>query len=74
MLALIEKGMSREEAYKIVQANSARAWDEDLDFREHLKSDERVSTHLSANALAELFDYSYYVRYVDEVFGRIGLD
>ena len=74
MLALIEKGLSREEAYKIVQANSARTWDEDLDFRELLKSDDRVSAHLSAGALEELFDYSYYVRYIDEVFGRVGLD
>ena len=74
MLALIEKGVSRKEAYNIVQANSARSWDDDLDFRELLESDERVSTHLSAKALAELFDYSYYVRYVDEVFARVGLD
>ena len=74
MLALIEKGLSREEAYKLVQANSARAWDEDLDFRALLHSDDRVSHYLSAEALDELFDYSYYVRYVDEVFGRVGLD
>jgi adenylosuccinate lyase len=74
MLALIEKGLSREEAYKIVQDDSARAWDEDLDFRELLHSDERVSQLLSDRALDELFDYSYYVRYVDEIFGRVGLE
>ena len=74
MLALIEKGLSREEAYKIVQANSARTWDEDLDFRELLQSDERVSSYLNAEALDALFDYSYYVRYIDEVFCRVGLD
>ena len=73
MLALIEKGLSREEAYKIVQTNSARTWDEDMDFRGLLHSDERVRPYLSAEALDELFDYGYYVRYVDEVFGRVGL-
>ena len=74
MLALIEKGLSREDAYEILQANSARTWDEDLDFRALLHSDERVGHYLSAEALDELFDYGYYVRYVDEVFHRVGLD
>ena len=74
MLALIEKGMSRDEAYEIVQANSARCWDEDMDFRAFLHADERIGPHLSAESLDELFDYGYYVRYVDEVFGRVGLD
>ncbi len=74
MLALIEKGLSRDEAYGIVQENSARTWDEDLDFRALLRSDERVSAYLEAGELDEKFDYGYYVRYVDEVFDRIGLD
>ena len=74
MLALIEKGLSREDAYEILQANSARTWDEDLDFRALLHSDERVGHYLSAEELDELFDYGYYVRYVDEVFHRVGLD
>ncbi len=74
MLALIENGLIREDAYEILQANSARTWDEDLDFRALLHSDERVGHYLSAEALDELFDYGYYVRYVDEVFRRVGLD
>lgn len=74
MLALIENGLSREEAYKIVQENSARTWDEALDFLALLNTDQRVGDYLEPIELNEIFDYGYYVRYVDEVFDRIGLE
>ena len=73
MLALIERGLSRDNAYEIVQRNSMRTWDEDRDFRELIEADPEVTSHLSAQELRGLFDYSYYVRYVDEVFQRVGL-
>ncbi|MDP6402640.1 MAG: adenylosuccinate lyase [SAR202 cluster bacterium] len=73
MLALVAKGMSREEAYKLVQDNSAKVWDEGRDFRELIGTDSRVMSRLAAYQLPGLFSYDYYVRYVDEIFKRVGL-
>ena len=78
LLELVDKGLSREKAYKIVQANAARCWAEmDLpggcDFRDLLKSDPTVSTYLSESEMTNLFDYGYYTRYVDNTFQRLGL-
>ena len=74
MLTLIEKGVSRDDAYNLMQANSARTWDEDRDFRELVRSDAGVRAHLGDSELDEIFDYGYYVRFVDDVFARVGLD
>ena len=73
MLALIERGMSREDAYKVMQANAARTWDEDSDFRELVRSDSTVLSHMKNAELDDLFDYGYYVRFVDDIFERAGL-
>ncbi len=78
LLELVDRGLSREEAYKIVQASASRCWAEmDLpggsDFRALLKSDPTVSAYLSAPELDRLFDYSYYTRYVGDTFRRLGL-
>ena len=74
MLALIERGVSRDDAYKLMQTNSAHTWDEDRDFRELVRSDAGVREHLDDSELDEIFDYGYYVRFVDDVFARVGLD
>ena len=73
LLELVDKGLSREDAYKIVQGNAARCWEEGRDFRELLKSDATVAAYLSQQELADLFDYGYYTRYVDDTFRRLGL-
>ena len=74
LLALIEeKGLSREEAYHIVQHNAMRSWDEGEDFRTLLKTDPQATKHLTSAELDDLFDYGYYTRYVDDNFRRIGL-
>ena len=73
MLTLIEKGMSRDDAYRVMQTNSARTWDEDADFRELVRSDPAVRDHLSEADLHDIFDYGYYVRFIDEIFARAGL-
>ncbi len=73
MLALIERGMSREDAYKVMQVNAARTWDEDSDFRELVRSDSTVLSHMKNVELDDLFDYGYYVRFVDDIFERAGL-
>jgi len=73
MLALVEKGMRREEAYDLVQRHAMRSWDEGLDFRALVRSDPRVQALLSPQEVDALFDYGYYIRYVDETFRRGGL-
>ncbi|MCY3693290.1 MAG: adenylosuccinate lyase, partial [Chloroflexi bacterium] len=74
LLALVEeKGLSREEAYDIVQRNAMRAWDDAHDFRQLLKADPVASEHLTSTEMDELFDYGYYTRYIDDNFERIGL-
>lgn len=73
LLELVDRGLSREDAYKIVQGNAMRSWEEGRDFRDLLKSDATVATHMSSGELDDLFDYGYYTRYVDDTFRRLGL-
>ena len=73
MLALIEKGLSRQEAYGIVQRNAMQAWKERRPFRQLLDAEPDVTSRFSPAELDELFDYGYYVRHVDDSFRRVGL-
>ncbi len=73
LLALIEKGLLRQEAYKIVQRNAMQSWQARRQFRAVLNDDAEVTSRLSASELDELFDYDYYTRYVDESFRRLAL-
>ena len=73
LLALVDKGLAREDAYKIVQRNAMRSWDDNQDFRDLLKADPEAKASLSAEEMDEIFDYGYYTRYIDENFQRIGL-
>jgi adenylosuccinate lyase len=73
LLALIDKGMGREDAYKIVQDNAMKAWEERKNLLSLLETDDRTLAHLSKAELESLFDHSYYLRHVDDIFDRIGL-
>jgi len=73
LLALIDKGLPREEAYKMVQDNAMKAWEEKKDFLSLLEADGRITSHLSKEELKSLFDYDYYLIYVDNIFERLGL-
>ena len=73
LLALIEKGLSREQAYEIVQERAMRSWDDGADFRQLLREQSEVAKRLPGAALEELFDYGYYSRYVDETLKRAGV-
>jgi adenylosuccinate lyase len=73
LLALIEKSLTREEAYEIVQDNAMKAWEERKGFRSLLEADRRVTARLSKEELHSLFDYNFYVKHVDTVFERLGL-
>ena len=73
MLALIEKGLSRQEAYKLVQRNSTKSWKGNKSFLKLLQADPEVTAKLPSSELEPLFDVSYYLRYVDDIFQRLGL-
>lgn len=73
LLALIEAGLDRQVAYKIVQRAAMRAWEEELPLRDLLLEEPEVTSRFSAGALAELFDAGYHLRFVDDAFRRVGL-
>jgi len=74
MLALIEKGMDRESAYRIVQDNARKVWaDKELHFHSLLKDEEIIRKNFDDGEFAALFDYHYYLRRVDEIYARFGL-
>ena len=73
LLALIDKGLSRQDAYKLVQRNATKAWKGGRNFRSLLKADADVTAVLPVKELEALFDYDYYLRYVDDIFRRLGL-
>ena len=73
MLALVSKGLSREQAYKLVQRNAAKAW-EGADFQQSLKQDEEVRRVLSEEEIDRCFDPQHHLRYLDVTFQRLGLE
>ncbi len=73
LLALIDKGLSRQAAYKLVQRNAMTTWAGDQQFIDLLKADTEVAVALSPAELESLFDYKYYTRHVDDIFKRLGL-
>ena len=73
LLALIDKGLSRQQAYKLVQRNAMNSWQNGKDYLKLLKADKDITAVLPHNELEAIFDYNYYLRYVDDVFKRLGL-
>ncbi len=73
LMALIDKGMSRQEAYELIQRSAMRAWEGGQDFRKLLGADPAVTDLLNKKELDSLFDYSYYLREIDHIFERAGL-
>jgi adenylosuccinate lyase len=73
MLALIDKGLSRQDAYKIVQRNAMKVWNGNRNFLSLLKADNQVKEIISTEELEAIFDYQHYLSYVDDVFQRLGL-
>lgn len=74
LLALVEKGLSREEAYGIVQDCAHRAWNQEGgDFRQFISEDDRVTAHLSAAEIVGCFDTDRHLRHLDQVYQRLGI-
>jgi len=73
LIALIDKGLSRQKAYELVQRNAMKAWKQKASFLNLLKADAEITAQLSESELELLFDYSYFLNHVDKVFKRLGL-
>lgn len=71
LLALVKKGMTREEGYKVCQRNAAKCWDENVSFRAALEKDADVQRLLSEKDLDECFDLEHHLRNVDKIFERL---
>jgi adenylosuccinate lyase len=71
LLALVEAGLSRDDAYRLVQRNALAAWDEGRDFQELVASDPELAGMLDRQALARAFDLDDALRHVDTLFERL---
>jgi adenylosuccinate lyase len=71
LLALTQAGVSREDAYKLVQRNAMRVWDEGADFKTELLADTDVLAALSAEEIEDKFDLGYHTKHVDTIFARV---
>ena len=74
LLALIKKGVTREDAYQIVQKNAMKSWNEGLDFKNLLYGDNDVSKFLKNKEIDELFDLDKIMVNINKIYKRIGID
>ncbi len=73
LLALIGKGLSREEAYRMVQRHAMKAWESHEPFKPLLLADPEICRHLSPAEVENCFDLDYHLRHLDDIFARVGL-
>ena len=71
LLALTQAGVSREDAYRLVQRNAMKVWEEGKDFLEELLGDQEVRAALSEEEIREKFDLGYHTKHVDTIFKRV---
>src|SRR6056297_2790829 len=71
LLALTQAGVSREDAYRLVQRNAMKVWDHRTDFREELLADDEVRAALSEDEINEKFDLGYHTKHVETIFARV---
>lgn len=72
LLTLIEKGgLTREDAYAVVQENAMKVWKEGVNFKDLLKADKRVRKVLTESEIEDIFDLSYYTRNIEYIFKRV---
>jgi adenylosuccinate lyase len=74
LLALVEKGLTRETAYKIVQRNAMRCWKTGENFLDVLKEDEDIIKYLGDGELEKIFDYKSILEKIDFIFEKIGIE
>jgi adenylosuccinate lyase len=71
LLALVDAGLERSQAYELVQRNAMRAWEEEQDFETLIRSDSEITSTLAEETLEAVFDLAAYTRHVDVVFDRL---
>jgi len=71
LLALAKSGVSREDAYKMVQKQAMRVWKEKKPFKELIKKDKGICAHLSKKKIEEIFDVNYHLKYIGIIFDRV---
>ncbi|MEM8571889.1 MAG: adenylosuccinate lyase [Pseudomonadota bacterium] len=71
LLALTQKGVSRENAYALVQRNAMKVWEQGADFLQELNADQDVKTAMTSAEIEECFDLGYHTKHVDTVFSRV---
>jgi adenylosuccinate lyase len=71
LIYLAAAGMSREDAYRLVQSHAMHAWQNDLNFRELIESDPEINALLSPEKIAAAFDVTRQLTNIDEVFERV---
>jgi adenylosuccinate lyase len=71
LLALTQTGLSREDAYALVQRHAMKTWEQGRNFLSELKADPDVAARLSAGELDAMFDDAYHLRHVDAIFARV---
>ena len=71
LLALTQAGVSREDAYRLVQRNAMKVWTDDADFLAELLGDPEVRAALPEDAIRERFDLAYHLKHVDTIFARV---
>ncbi len=71
LLMLADSGISREEAYELVQKNAMKAWKENLNFKELIKNDKKIKKYLTNEDIERAFDIGYYIKNVDYIFSRV---
>lgn len=73
LLAIVSKGVLREDAYKWVQRNAMAKWMQGEDFKTNVMNDEDIKKYLTKEEIEGCFEYSHYLRYVDTIMERFGL-
>ncbi|MCU0572053.1 MAG: adenylosuccinate lyase [Syntrophobacteraceae bacterium] len=71
MLALTERGMTREDAYRLVQRNAMAVWEESSRLEDRLKQDPEITAHLSPAEIEGIFDLRHHLKHVDTIFKRV---
>jgi len=72
MLALADRGVSRDDAYKMVQRNAASAW-QGADFKQQVMADEQIRAHLSEGEIERCFDLQYHLKHLEHTFAQLGI-
>ncbi|MBU4055280.1 MAG: adenylosuccinate lyase [Proteobacteria bacterium] len=71
LIALADAGVSREDAYKMVQSQAMRVWKEDVDFKSLILNDPGIVSQLGRGKIEEIFDLNYHLKYISTIFDRV---